>query len=256
MTTPPVVVLVGPQMGENIGACARAMANFGLRELRLVRPRDGWPNAKAWPMAAGADWILDQATVFGTTGEAIADLTLTYATSARMRAMVKEVVTPHHAAGELRRHAAAGLRTGILFGSERAGLGNDDLVLADAVLSIPADPAFDSLNLAQALMVVGYEWYRAGSDMPPSAMSDADEARLATKEEVIGFFDHLEAELDRVQFFFPEHKRAVMIRNLRNLWARAQLRHQDVQTLRGIIVALTGRSRSTTRPGRDEGPKE
>lgn len=235
----PAVILADPQMGENIGAAARAMANFGLTDLRIVRPRDGWPNPKAFAMAAGADSILAAARVFPDLAAATADLTLTLATTARLRTMVKPVLTPAEGMCRVAALAAQGAATGIVFGSERIGLVNDDIALCDAVVTIPTT-AFDSLNLAQAVVVLGYEWFKA-NDATPAERIDAGATGPATKGELFGFFEHMETELDRTGFLHPPHKRDSMVRNLRNLWHRAQLTSQDVATLRGIVVALTGR---------------
>jgi len=237
---PPAVVLVEPQLGENIGAVARAMANFGLTDLRLVRPRDGWPNARAYAVSSGAHWPLDGARVFPTTAEALSGLTLVFATTARDREMAKEVLTPAEAAGRLRSHAAAGAQTGLMYGSERAGLVNDDIVLADAVLTIPANPRFTSFNIAQAALLTLYEWHKAGDETPASSL-DLGRFALASKDDLVGFFEQIERELDEAGFLFPPAKVPAMIRNLRNIWQRAQLSEQDVRTLRGIVTALVHR---------------
>ena len=237
---PPAVVLVEPQLGENIGAVARAMANFGLSDLRLVRPRDGWPNARAYAVSSGAHWPLDGARVFQTTAEALAGLTLVLATTARDREMAKEVLTPAEAARRLRAQAAAGANTGLLFGSERAGLVNEDIVLADAIVTIPANPRFTSFNIAQAALLTLYEWHEAG-DATPAAALDLGRFDIAPKEALIGFFEQIERELDEAGFLFPPAKVPAMIRNMRNIWQRAQLSEQDVRTLRGIVTALVHR---------------
>lgn len=243
----PAIVLVEPQLGENIGACARAMLNCGLTDLRLVRPRDGWPNPKAEAMASGATAVLDGARVFETTAEACADLSYVLATTARTRDMVKPAVTPRTAAGELRARFAAGQGAGVLFGPERAGLVNEDVTLADAVLSVPLNPAFSSLNLAQAVLLIGYEWYQAGGDTPPSALMDEDSppATVATREY---FFGRLESLLHEAGFFFPEHLGPSMKRNLRTLFTRAGMTDQEVQTLHGVLRALSEGPRRRSRP--------
>ncbi len=225
-------------MGENIGAAARAMNNFGLTDLRLVRPRDGWPNPDAVPMSAGSTDILDNTAVFRTTEDAIADLNYVVATTARPRGMIKPVHSSRVTAGELWARAGQGQRTGILFGGERSGLGNDDVALADAVVTIPTNPDYSSINIAQAVLLMGYEWFVAsGGDVAEPAQDER--TRPATKAELVGFMEHLEAALDEAGFLYPPDKRPSMVRNLRNLWGRADLREQDVRTLRGIIVALT-----------------
>ena len=236
----PAIVLVDPQLGENIGMVARAMLNCGLEELRLVRPRDGWPNPAAESAAAGAHGVLERARLFASTAEAVADLQRLYATSARPRGMLKPVVTPRRAAAELRAALAQGMRAGVIFGPERAGLVNDDVALADAVLSVPLNPAFASLNLAQAVFVLGYEWLLGETEVPARALP-LGAARPATKAELLGFFERLEAALDRAGFLQPVEKRPAMVRNLRNLFQRAELSEQEVRTLHGIVSALTAR---------------
>jgi len=235
----PAVILVEPQLGENIGAAARAMLNCGLGELRLVRPRDGWPSDKARAAASGADAVVDGVRLYPRTEDALADLERVYAATARRRDMIKPIMTPRAAAAEMR-CLAAGTRCGLLFGPERAGLNNDDLALADAVIEIPLNPAFASLNLAQAVLLVGYEWYLSGSDAPPVTLP-AGATRPANKEELIGLFEHLERELDAGGFLYPPEKRPTMVRNIRNMLGRAGLMEQEVRTLRGIVAALVRR---------------
>ena len=236
----PAIVLVDPQLGENIGMVARAMLNCGLEDLRLVRPRDGWPNPAAQSAAAGADEVLAHARLFETTAEAVADLQCVYATTARPRGMLKPGVTPRRAAAELRAALARGVRAGVIFGPERTGLVNDDVALADTVLSVPLNPAFASLNLAQAVFVVGYEWLLGEAEVPERALPPGA-ARPATKAELLGFFERLEAALDAAGFLQPVEKRPNMVRNLRNLFQRAELSGQEVRTLHGIVTALTAR---------------
>ena len=240
----PVVILVEPQLGENIGAAARAMLNFGLTELRLVRPRGAWPNHKALNTASGAESVLEAAALFETTAEAVGDLNYALAATARPRDMIKPTVTPNEAALQLRRGAGQGQKAGILFGPERAGLHNDDVVRADAVLLVPANPAYSSLNLAQAVLLFGYEWFRAGVDEPQVAKSYRKGAKPAVKEEIEAFFDHLERELDACGFLYPPDKRPRMVRSIRNIFTRATLTDQEVRTLRGIISGLTMRGRT------------
>ncbi len=241
----PAVVLVEPQLGENIGMVARAMLNFGLTDLRLVRPREAWPNDKALAASSGADVVIDAARLFDTTADAIGDLSRVYATTARTRDMTKRVVTPRHAAAELAASPASDGRHGILFGKESKGLHNDDVALADTVIMAPLNPAFSSLNLAMAVLLVGYEWYQAKTaDQPaarPPAMTMPKETRPARKEEMMGLFEHLEAELDACGFLRLAEKRPIMVRNLRNLLGRAQLTEQEVRTLRGVITCLVSR---------------
>ena len=238
MSNAPAIILVVPQMGENIGAAARAMSNFALTDLRLVRPRDGWPNPDAVPMAAGATGILDNARVFRTTEDAIADLNYVVATTARQRGMIKPVLPPRGTAEDLWARSGQGQKTGILFGGERSGLANEDVALADAVVTIPTNPGFSSINIAQAVLLLGYEWFVAtGADLPEQPTDDR--SRPATKEELVGFMEHMESALDAAGFLFPPAKRPSMVLNLRNMWQRADLREQDIRTLRGIIVALS-----------------
>jgi tRNA/rRNA methyltransferase len=228
----PVFVLVQPQMGENIGAAARAMWNFGLRRMRLVAPRDGWPNPAAVAMASGAGGLLDEAQLFATTADAVADCATIYATTARPREMTKRVLTPEAAMAEARGIAAGGGRVAVLFGPERAGLGNEDVVLADAIVSVPVNPAFGSLNLSQCVLLAAYEWRRQGEGIPP------EEPERAESGDVGRLLGHLTTELDAAGFFFPEHKRAAMTANLHNLFRRAPLTDQDVRTLWGVVRAL------------------
>ncbi len=235
----PGVVLVHPQLGENIGAAARAMYNFGLTDMHLVAPRDGWPNETARSMASGADWVLDRAQLHDTVEQAIGAFHCIYATTARDRHMVKPVMTAEAAARDMRARRARGERVGLLFGGERAGLSNDHVALADVLVTIPVNPAFGSLNLAQAVLLLGYEWFKQGADAAPVSL-DLHGTQTATRAQVLGFFEHLEGALDRAGFFYPPEKRPAMVRNLRNLWHRVELTQQDVQTLRGLVVALSG----------------
>ena len=234
----PAIILVSAQMGENIGTAARAMLNCGLTDLRLVGPRDGWPNVKAERAAVGAFEMMEPVRVFERTEEALADLTYVYATTARDRDMVKPVVTARFAAGEAREKIAAGGKIGFMFGAERMGLLNDDVALADAVLTVPLNPEFTSLNLAQAVLLVGYEWFQAGDATPPSQL-DMNGGELATKDQVYAFFAHFERELDACGFLRNEAARPNMVRNLRNMWSRAQLTEQEVRTLHGVVKELT-----------------
>lgn len=238
----PAIILVEPQLGDNIGATARAMLNCALDDLRLVTPRDGWPNPAARAMASGADEVLERARVFPSVAEAVADLQRVYATTARHRDMVKHEVTPRQAAVEMRQLLGEGRRCGVLFGRERIGLTNDEVVLADAVLHVPLNPKFRSLNLAQAVLLVAYEWFQAGDDTPPRQLVTAGE-EPTTAERLAVFFDHLEEALDAGGFFYPPEKKPATRRTLRNIFQRAELTGRDVQILHGVVVALTGKRR-------------
>jgi tRNA/rRNA methyltransferase len=234
----PVVVLVEPQLGENIGMAARAMLNCGLTRLRLVRPRDPWPNAKAAAAASGAGPVLDRAETFATTAEAIADLQHVYAATARPRGMTKRMVAPREAAAEARALASDAAKVGFLFGKEAKGLHNNDVALADAVLLAPLNPTFSSLNLAMAVLLVGYEWWLAAAPAEPSRLAMPKETRPAEKRELLGLFQQLEAELDGCGFLRNHQKRPIMVRNLRNMLSRAGLTEQEVRTLRGVVACL------------------
>jgi tRNA/rRNA methyltransferase len=236
----PAVILVAPQLGENIGTAARAMLNFGLTDLRLVSPRDGWPNERAKAAASGADMVLEGAWLCARTEEAVADLDYVIATTARTRDMVKPVLTPETAAIKMRQVIASGGRVGLLFGPERTGLTNEDVALSDAVVMVPVNPAFASINLAQAVLLIGYEWFKAGDATPPEQL-DYINGRPASKEELIGFFEHLEGALDAAGFLKPPEKKPTMILNLRNMFQRAGLSEQEVRTLRGVVAGLTRR---------------
>ena len=230
----PCFILVAPQMGENIGAAARVMANFGLHDLRLVAPRDGWPNAAAETMSAGALPDVVTARVFATVEAAIADCGMVFATTARPREMEKPVVD---AAGAVAQMRASHVKAAILFGAERAGLPNEAVALADAILSYPVDRAFASLNLAQAVALMAHGWAAsAPADLPEGFIDTVGEP--ASREELVGMMEHFEAELDRAGFFFPEAKRAPITQNLRNAFTRAGWTAQEVSTFRGAIKAL------------------
>ena len=235
----PAIVLVNPQLGENIGTAARAMYNCGLTEMRLVKPRDGWPSKKAQAAASGADVVLEKAQLFETVEDAIADLRHVYATTARDRYMVKRIVTPRLAAAELRGYLEAGEASGILFGPERTGLLNEHIALADTVLSVPLNPAFSSLNLAQAVLIIGYEWFQS-ADASPAEQFAHGHSQPASKEHLIRFFEHLEEELDRSGFMRDPEKRPSMVRNLRNLFQRAGCTEQELRTLHGVVTAFCG----------------
>ncbi|WP_136644362.1 RNA methyltransferase [Tabrizicola sp. YIM 78059] len=231
---PPVFILVRPQMGENIGAAARAMLNFGLERMRVVDPRDGWPNPRAVAMASGAGRVLDQAGLFPDLPAAIADCDYVFATTARGRELVKEVVTPEHAMEFTRAMAAEGKRVGVLFGPERAGLENDDIIRANAIVTVPVNPDFPSLNLAQCVLLLGYEWRRHGATVAPSVMELA-RTDFASREEVNRLADHFEERLETAGFFFPETKAEGMKANLRNMWGRLGLTRAEVQTFHGML---------------------
>jgi len=236
----PAIILVDPQLGENIGMAARAMLNFGLTDLRLVRPRGAWPNAKAIATAVGAHPVLDRARLFERTSDAVADLHRLAAATARLRDMIKDVQPPRDWARDAIAESGAGRRCGVLFGRERAGLDNDDLALADTLLTIPANPAFSSLNLAQTVLLIGYEWRLAGGAEVPSAIRRKGHGAVsASQAEMQGLYDHLEGELDKSGFLRVAEKRPRMVRNIRNMFNRALLTEQEVRTLRGVIVALT-----------------
>ena len=233
----PVIILVRTQLGENVGTAARAMLNFGLSEMRLVRPQCGWPNAKALNAASGAIEVLNRLQLFDSVEEATADLHRRYATTARPRDLPKAVVTAEAAARETRQASAAGDRVGVLFGPERTGLSNDELVYADAVLTMPLNPAFTSLNLAQAVLLVGYEWFKAGAATAPRREA-RPAGRRATKAELDRLSDHLVGELDAAGFFRGPDRRVSLVRTLKLIAGRARLHEPDVHLLHGIIKAL------------------
>ena len=248
LTTPaPVVVLVEPQMGENIGAAARAMANFGLSRLRLVKPVQGWPNERAKVMAAGADRVLDAAVVYDSLADAIGDCSFVLATTARAHDQSKPVVSAEQAAAEMAPRIASGETVALIFGRERYGLENDEVGQADRILTLPVNPAFASLNLAQAVIVVAYEWFKlSGTGLP---FSTAERSPPAQKEQLAAFFTNLEKELEKVEFFRPAEKRGVMRVNLRNIFQRIAPTQQDVRTLHGVVNALTHGRKGSARGG-------
>ena len=229
----PAIILVDPQLGENIGMAARAMLNCGLTDLRLVRPRDGWPNARAVATASGADVVLDAARSFETTEDAIADLTLVFAATTRDRDMIKRSYSPEQAARAFLRED----HSGVIFGGEAWGLHNDDIALAEHVITVPLNPGFSSLNLSQAVLLIGYEWYKAGRDAPPPELRMTG-TRPASKKELVAMFEHLESALDDSGFMHIREKRSIMARNLRNMLQRAELTEKEVRTLRGVIASL------------------
>ncbi|MBV8916140.1 MAG: RNA methyltransferase [Acetobacteraceae bacterium] len=239
----PVVILVRPQLADNIGAVARCMANGGLFHLRLVAPRDGWPQERAWRTASGADRILDAVTVHETVTNAVADLHRVCATCPRPRHIIKPVLTAREAAAALRDAAARDLRCGILFGPERAGLDNDDMAQADTLVKYPLNPEFDSLNLAQAVMVMAYEWW-ISAETTPARQLLTHKTRVATKAELERFLDHLVDQLDACGFLRNAPKRPGMVRNIRHLFQRGEVTEQEIRTLHGIVAGLAlGRRR-------------
>ena len=240
--TPPVVILDKPQLADNIGAVARVMANFGLSELRLVAPRDGWPQDRAWATASGADWVLAGVTVFDSVAEAIADLNTVFATTARPRETRQPVRTPREAARLLYDDRASGLGVGLLFGGERAGLETSDIALCQGIVTIPIDPRHQSLNLAQAVAINAYEWRTLILDAPPPRFREGDPP--ASGALMLGMYEHLEKELDAGGFFHPPEKRPSMVQNLRVMLGRAAFTEQEVATFRGVITTLSkGRGR-------------
>jgi tRNA/rRNA methyltransferase len=244
----PIVVLVEPQLPENIGAAARAMANFGLSRLRLVAPRPSWPNPKAQMMAAGADRVLDGAMLYDSLHAAIADCSFVFAATARAHDQAKPVVGAAEAAALTAPRIAAGEAVAVVFGRERNGLENDEVALADRILTLPVNPAFASLNLAQAVLVVAYEWFKlAGGGKLPFAMPG--KSATAPKEQLLAFFASLERELEKVEFFRPPDKRETMQINLRNIVTRMAPTQQDIQTLHGVIMAIAEGRKGPARGG-------
>ena len=234
---PPAIILIEPQLGQNIGKAARAMLNCGLHDLRLVAPRDGWPSEPARANASGADAVIDNVRVFDTPQQAIADLHRVFVTTARTRDAVKTVFTPRGLAPELHALAGKGEKTGVMFGPERTGVHNADIALSDAVVTVPLNPEFSSLNLAQAVLLIGYEWWTE-TDHTPATQLALGSSWPAEKVELERMFEHLESALDTANYFRSQDKKPTMLRNIRNMFHRAGLTHQEVQTMRGIIKAL------------------
>ncbi|WP_297773564.1 RNA methyltransferase [uncultured Roseovarius sp.] len=230
----PVFVLVRPQMGENIGAAARAMWNFGLDRMRITAPRDGWPNPKAVAMASGAGRLLDEARLVDDTASAVSDCTFVLATTARARGLTKPVFSPERAMELAAEKIAAGEKVAVLFGPERAGLENDDIARANAIINVPVNPEFASLNLAQCVLLTAYEWQLAASEIAPERV-DMAKADWAEQIEIEKLASHYEAQLGEAGFFFPEHKAETMKLNLRNMWSRMPLTRADVQMLHGVM---------------------
>ena len=245
----PIIVLVRPQLADNIGAAARAMANGGLFHLRLVAPRDGWPQDRAWRMASGADCILEAAAVYPDLPSALADCHRVFATCPRPRHVVKPLRTARAAAEDLRGINVGGLRAAVLFGPERAGLDNDDMACADTLVRYPLNPDHMSLNLAQAVMLLAYEWWTVPETAPPRELM-TNETRVATKGELEGFLSRLAAELDACGFLDNEAKRPGMVRNLRHWFQRGEVTEQELRTLHGVVTEL---SRGRMRRGRPDG---
>ncbi|WP_417598442.1 RNA methyltransferase [Pararhodobacter oceanensis] len=239
----PSVVLVRPQMGQNIGAAARAMLNFGFEHMRVVAPRDGWPNPEATAMASGASVVLDHAGQFPDLGTALADCDYVYATTARSRGLVKPVLTPEAAMAEARAMIAAGKKVAVLFGPERAGLENDDVAHANAIITVPVNADFYSLNLAQCVLLMAYEYARQSSDAPGARLELAG-ADLATAQDVQHLGDHFEERLSKAGFFFPEDKAPSMKLSLRNMFSRWSMTRTEVQILHGVLRKLVGRDSS------------
>ena len=243
MHVKPAIILVNTQLPENIGAAARAMKNFGLGELRLVAPREEWPNKRAYDLAAHAGDVLDNAKVYATTREAVADRQRVYASTARSREMVKAVMTPAEGAAKI---ASEPLPTAILFGPERTGLTNDDVTIADVVITIPTASELSSLNIAQSVVVLSYEWFVVSSPATittattgPLASPLVHKSEFATKDDMQVLFDHLERSLDAVDFWKVADKKPKMWMNLRNIFTRADLTEQEVRTLHGVIAELS-----------------
>lgn len=239
----PVIILVGPQLGENIGMCARAMLNCAVTELRIVNPRDGWPNPGAAAAASGATVVLDQAKLYASTKDAVADLEFVLATTARGRGMIKEIYSADAAAKEIRRrNAGAAQKCGILFGPERAGLENEDVAFANAILNIPLNPGFSSLNLAQAVLLVCFSWLSADNPFrPEEVVTDMGDTAPAKKEEIEMLLAHLEDELVKGDFFRSPKQKPTLLLNIRNFFFRSSPTQQDVRTLHGIVSCLTGK---------------
>lgn len=231
----PAIVLVRPQMGENIGAAARAMLNFGLDRMRIVAPRDGWPNQRAVAMASGAGRVLDEAELSNDLAGAVENYTFVYATTARVRDMIKPVMSPEEAVADMRKRMGEGQSVAVLFGPERAGLENTDVAQANAIITVPVNPDFASLNLGQSVLLLAYEWGRQGELTLPEG---APEPELATQIEVEKLAEHYEGRLSEAGFFYPPDKAEHMRRNLRNFWSRMPLTRGDIQILHGMLRQL------------------
>ena len=244
MTHTPIIILVEPQLVENIGMTARAMMNCGLTELRLVDPRDSWPlhdplQERMMAASSGADEILQQAKLYPTVEAAIADLNFVYATTSRTHDMVNRIMTPRKAIPDMATRIADGQKVGVMFGRERTGLVNDHVVLANAKITIPLNPEFASLNLAQAVLLIGYEWYQSRDQTPPEQVS-MGHGRPANREEYLNFYHRLESELEAAGFFVATDMRPTMTRSLQNMLQRAAMTEQEIRTWHGVISALIG----------------
>jgi tRNA/rRNA methyltransferase len=235
---PPVIILVGPQLGENIGMVARAMANFGLGEMRLVQPREGWLTDKALAAAVSADRLVREATIFETLEEAIGDLSYVIATTARQRDGFKPVLGPERAISETVRRARAGQRAAILFGREKSGLSNEEISRADVICTFPVDPAFASLNIAQSVLLMAYEWSRQNLTEPDATPFAPVLMPPAERETLVAFTDWLEPELESRGFFKPIEKKAIHVDRLRALFMRPGFTKQELSLLRGIFTAF------------------
>ena len=255
----PVIILVEPQLGENIGMVARAMANFGLAELRLVSPRDGWPSEKARAAASKADHVIDGTRLYDTLPDAIADLNFVFATTARLRDGFKVVRSPEIANQMLRQRHRTGERTGILFGRERWGLSNEEVALADEICTFPVNPAFASLNIAQAVLLMSYEWMKTGLADPAQVPFQAPEQRPATKGELDGMIEQVTEALDSRGYFRPVAKKPKMLDNLKAVLTRPGFSSQEISLLRGVFSSIDRFSRkhpkgkSAPLAGPDEG---
>ena len=236
--SPPIIILIRPQMGENIGAVARAMSNFGLCELRIVAPRDGWPNEKALEMAAGGKDIIQNATIYKNFELAMADINIAYATTARPRDMAKRVISPTEAIAEIIMKQS--LKTALIFGPERTGLTNEEITLCDAIINIPTDIKNSSLNLAQSAVIIGYEWIKASSIALPI---DSSQDNIACKSDMFSLFEQLENYLDKADYFRVPHKKNIMLQNIKNMLLRGAWSEQEIRSFRGMIRSLWERSK-------------
>ncbi|HOO82914.1 MAG TPA: RNA methyltransferase [Alphaproteobacteria bacterium] len=239
----PAIILTNPQMGENIGAAARAMLNFGLTDLRLVNPRDGWPNQRAIDMSSGALERMPPVGVFDTLGESISDLQLAYATTARRRDMIKPVLTPRTAAKDARGRLQNRQKIGFVFGAERTGLTNDEVALCSYIIQVPTNPEFSSLNLGQAVLLMAHELFQAADDTSGRVM-DTGDSPPALQEDCENFFKRLERELEAGGFFTAKDLKPTMVRNIRNIFTRSELSMQEINTLQGIVSVLIGKKKA------------
>lgn len=252
---PPAIILVEPQLGENMGTAARAMMNTGLEDLRLVNPQNDWLSERAFAASSGADRLLKAAKKFESVRDAVADLEIVYAATARQRDMVKPLMTGRAAAADMRSHAAVDRKMGILFGRERDGLANEEISLANTIIEVPLNPEHSSLNLAQAVLIIGYEWFQAGYQGPDALVTQNKTQKPAGQKLLQGLFDHLERELVNCGFLRIEEKRPSMMINIRNMLQRADLTEQEVRTLHGVVTELRY-GRRDDRPRRQTGSTE